>query len=238
MSAKRQKGFTLAEVLITLAIIGVIAALTTPAVIRNSQNAKIGPQIAKIVTTLENATQSACVEQEKHYFKDVVNPDELDNINLASQIKLLSNKFMKAKEFSFKQGESLPTVVGMNYSTYEMPETYSIFMFSDKSAILVPSCTLGTSEQKEEGSDEAETVITDNCKIFAMMPGFATKNRLMLGRDIFPLYITRDGDVVTPKEAGDATEADTCTDANIAAGAITGYGCINRIADNGWKADW
>ena len=230
MSAKRQKGFTLAEVLITLAIIGVVAALTTPAVIRNSQNAKIGPQVAKIVTTLENATQSACVEQEKHYFKDVVNPDEIENLNLVSQIRLLANKFMKAREFTFNEGEELPPVVGMDYSAYaDIPEAPTIFMFSDKSAIIVPECTLGA------GSDGT---ITESCRFFAMMPGFATKTRLMLGRDIFPLYIDKNGNVLTPKEAGDTTEEDSCTDANITSGAITGYGCINRIADNGWKADW
>ncbi len=236
MSAKRQKGFTLAEVLITLAIIGVVAALTTPAIIRNSQNAKIGPQMAKIFSTIETATQAACVDQEKHYFKDVVNPDDIGGtLDLASQLKLLSEKFMKAKEYSFSEGESLPPVVGMNYAAYEdIPDVYTIFMFTDKSAILVPSCTLGTTP----GEDGEEPSVTDHCRIFGLMPGFAKRTRLMLGRDIFPFYITKDGDVITPKEAGDETEQDSCTDENIAAGSITGYGCINRIADNGWKADW
>ena len=35
-----QKGFTLAEVLITLGIIGVVAALTLPALIQNHKNPK------------------------------------------------------------------------------------------------------------------------------------------------------------------------------------------------------
>ena len=65
MSLKMRGGFTLAEVLITLAIIGVVAALTTPSVIRNSQNAKIGPTLAKICTTIETAIQAACNDQEK-----------------------------------------------------------------------------------------------------------------------------------------------------------------------------
>lgn len=53
-----KKGFTLAEVLITLGIIGVVAALTTPALIQNTGTAKVGPTLAKAVTTLELANQN------------------------------------------------------------------------------------------------------------------------------------------------------------------------------------
>ncbi len=50
-------GFTLAEVLITLGIIGVVAALTAPALVQNAGTAKIGPTLAKVVSTLENANE-------------------------------------------------------------------------------------------------------------------------------------------------------------------------------------
>lgn len=235
MFRRLRRGFTLAEVLITLAIIGVVAALSTPAIIRNSQNAKIGPQVAKIVSTIENAAQMACVDQEKHYFKEVINPDNLASFNLAVQMQLLADKYMKAKLYTFDTGETMPPVVGMDYTTYEaFPEanTYSIFMFGDKSAVVIPStCTLG---QVTEGD-----VTGGSCEIFALMPGFATRTRLIMGRDIFPLYVTIDGDVVTPKEAGiPETPENQCTDENVASQSIDGYTCVNRLAENGWKADW
>jgi len=66
-------GFTLAEVLITLGIIGVVAALTTPALVKNSGKAKIGPSLAKFVNTLETG-----VEQMMH--NETLS--ELDNSNL------------------------------------------------------------------------------------------------------------------------------------------------------------
>lgn len=50
-------GFTLAEVLITLAIIGVVAALTTPALVKNSGQAKIGPSLAKFVNSFETGIE-------------------------------------------------------------------------------------------------------------------------------------------------------------------------------------
>ena len=56
-------GFTLAEVLITLGIVGVVAALTAPALVQNAGSAQIGPKLAKAVNTLEVATE-ACLQAE------------------------------------------------------------------------------------------------------------------------------------------------------------------------------
>ena len=209
MFLKKREGFTLAEVLITLAIIGVVAALTTPAIIRNSQNAKIGPQLSKIVTTFENAAQLAGVEQEKHYFKDVINPDligaEGATFNLQSQVEYLGKNFMRAEVYAFDAagGEALPPVVGMDFEDYTMPEGYEIFQFTDKSALLVPDCTVGTSQKD---------ALDDSCEVFALMPGFANR-------------------------AG-KPEDEVCSDQNIFDKSISGYTCVNRIAKNGWKADW
>ena len=53
-----KKGFTLAEVLITLGIIGVVAALTLPTLTSNTQTAKIGPKLAKAASTFEQANEA------------------------------------------------------------------------------------------------------------------------------------------------------------------------------------
>ena len=52
---KRLSGFTLAEVLITLAIIGVVAALSIPAVISNSQQQEFRTGLRKAVSVLNSA---------------------------------------------------------------------------------------------------------------------------------------------------------------------------------------
>lgn len=51
------KGFTLAEVLVTLAIIGVVAAITLPNLNRTSNASQIGPAVTKALNTLENANR-------------------------------------------------------------------------------------------------------------------------------------------------------------------------------------
>ena len=50
-----KRGFTLSEVLITLAIIGVVAAITLPSLMTNVQNRSIGSALAKGYNTLSNA---------------------------------------------------------------------------------------------------------------------------------------------------------------------------------------
>ncbi len=59
---KAEKGFTLAEVLITLAIIGVVAALTIPSVVLNYQKTQTVTKLKKVYSELSNAANLAIAE--------------------------------------------------------------------------------------------------------------------------------------------------------------------------------
>lgn len=49
----KNKAFTLTEVLITMGLIGIVAALTMPTLVNLHQDAGIGPMLAKVQATLE-----------------------------------------------------------------------------------------------------------------------------------------------------------------------------------------
>ncbi|MBO5738896.1 type II secretion system protein [bacterium] len=51
-------GFTMAEVLITLGIIGVVATITLPTVIVDARTAQLGPKLATAASTFEQANQA------------------------------------------------------------------------------------------------------------------------------------------------------------------------------------
>ena len=51
----KKSGFTLAEVLITLGIVGVVSALVLPTFTTRMQTAKVGPRLAKAVAGFEQA---------------------------------------------------------------------------------------------------------------------------------------------------------------------------------------
>ena len=60
---KKQKAFTLAEVLITLAIIGIVAAVTIPSVIANYQQQEFKTGLRKAVSVLNEAIQTNIVQE-------------------------------------------------------------------------------------------------------------------------------------------------------------------------------
>ncbi len=59
----RKQGFTLAELLITICIIGVISALTVPALITSTRNKSNAAKLSSIVLNLENAFNSAITQE-------------------------------------------------------------------------------------------------------------------------------------------------------------------------------
>lgn len=66
-----KKGFTLAEVLITLGIIGVVAAMTLPTLIGNYQKNQVISQLKKAYSTLSQAFTMATTEYESPEAWDV-----------------------------------------------------------------------------------------------------------------------------------------------------------------------
>ena len=59
----KKSGFTLAEVLITLGIIGVVAALTAPALVMNSRNQANAAKLSVTMSNLENAFTNMIVTE-------------------------------------------------------------------------------------------------------------------------------------------------------------------------------
>lgn len=62
-----KKGFTLAEVLITLGIIGVVAAMTIPTLIQNTNSVRFATQFKKSVSTLSQAALMAQAQYDMDY---------------------------------------------------------------------------------------------------------------------------------------------------------------------------
>ena len=67
----KNRGFTLAEMLITLGIIGVIATLTMPALNFNIQKQQAGPAFTKAVNILTNANRLALEENDARFLSSV-----------------------------------------------------------------------------------------------------------------------------------------------------------------------
>lgn len=76
----KEKGFTLAEVLITLAIIGVVAAITIPTLIRNYQEKVTVIKVKKMYSVLSQAYQRYLADNGKSEFIQIDDEDSAEKV--------------------------------------------------------------------------------------------------------------------------------------------------------------
>lgn len=95
----KKVGFTLAEVLITLTIIGVVAALTTPALYHNVATADIGPRLAKFRSTIEEANKRILIENDVNRLSLLLRVHQNDPDFYTTQLQ----NFMRIDEFNRPQ---------------------------------------------------------------------------------------------------------------------------------------
>lgn len=97
---KFKSGFTLAEVLITLAIIGVVAAIVMPSVMSNYQFKSVGVKLGKFMSTVEAATRPFVVNN-GNFADDTtgVERDEQGNITNPGESTV---EFFLNESFMFK----------------------------------------------------------------------------------------------------------------------------------------
>ncbi len=115
----QDKGFTLAEVLITLAIIGVVAAVAIPSVISNSQQQEFKTGLRKAVSVLNQAiTMNMALDGETPY----------DNANLMG---FLMKHMAVIKSTTDKTTLYLSTYTGSNISGSNMQQLNAAFYTTD-----------------------------------------------------------------------------------------------------------
>ena len=96
----KRPAFTLAEVLITLGIIGVVAAMTMPALIANTKKSEISAKLKKF-----NTTMAQCVllsEQDNGPAEEWSNPGEYDTFDLDNFFKTYIAPYIKYSSAGLK----------------------------------------------------------------------------------------------------------------------------------------
>lgn len=217
-SSKNMKNsaFTLAEVLITLGIIGVVAALTMPALIANYQKQATVTRLKKAYSQLAQAVQLSEAENGEIEYWDLTLPSDtfmekyitpfLKNIGKTSgrDINTLIN-------YKYLNGQTI-TELSVNGTDT------SVRKLADGTIIFVDSWT------PDDGS--YRTVMID-------INGYRRPN--MLGKDLFSFEINRtNGLSPSGSCVDDECLAPTLHMCNKNA-AKGGYACANVIIQNGWQ---
>lgn len=168
-----KKGFTLAEVLITLGIIGIISALTIPQLFNNTRNAHLGSQYAKAISTLENGIGAYL------YDNNVKNLVQLSSVEGAPKTPAeLLSKLDSENYIKMTSGATLPTGFPCAGTSYMLP---------DKSVIGV--CANGTLTVHQGDASQ---------ELYFLSSKSVNQKAVIEGLDYFRMSLSADGMVYIP----------------------------------------
>lgn len=213
-----KNGFTLAEVLVTLGIIGVVSAMTLPTLTKNHQRQVYVTQLRKVYNELSQAFEQVITDS------NAVNLRE-SNYNGKGDEWFLRNYFKTAKICT---GNSVQECFGSDYKNLNGAQVrLRSFVGSGSNE----NSTSGTSAILANG---ASLYIT-NQYIVVDINGKQGPN--ILGRDLFDIMVDSQGSIVIEGSIDDALSnfPTRCTSAK----GATWYGaCLAKILDDGWKMDY
>ena len=174
-SLKKRAAFTLAEVLITLGIIGVVAAMTMPSLITNYQKKQTVTQLKKVYSELSQAAEMAKLEYGDMSLWDYsLSGSDFFNKYLASYIKISK---IKVGNLS-KQGI-------VYYNTSGAIETSFTTFYDDADVITLPSGA------QIFIANARRVSVQDRSGFLVDLNGFKRPNKL--GRDLFVFSVAKNG---------------------------------------------
>ena len=225
-------GFTLAEVLITLAIIGVVSAITLPTLTSSTRNAQVGPKLAKAASMFEQATQAMLNDRNVDSLESLYINAADDNDGVRRFINDLSD-FMKLTTFNNVESKrAVPTYNGIGgcgliLNPNERPAQCH---FKTKDGIHF---TMFKQEYDNEGQRQPHKIRYGT--LFVDINGVKTSPNTY-GRDVFAFAIYADGSL-RPVGSNNWFEGNNacnwqedCNDT-----IVQGYACTGHIFDNDLK---
>jgi len=226
-------GFTLAEVLITLSIIGVVAALTLPSLNSAIQKNKVGPTLRKFVNTMENANDRLMAKKDADTITEITNNSGTYLEDIRSYIKgsidsvTMNNLTNKIKTYGGNDEQ-----IGIQSNNEP------IFQMESGDAMSVHFETNIDTENVTTPFKGFAATITYDINGFENLP-----NRL--GKDIFLFKLDNNGTVIPFGGKSDlsvypvagVTEPlwKSSPDCGTGEDSDAGMYCAGSVADNGWN---
>ena len=244
----KKSGFTLAPGWVTSAVIGVVTALTMPALVGGYQKSKVGPSLRKFINTMEVANEHILVENEANTITSAVSDtDEYldvlgDFVQGSSDGDTMSEITLTPKSYSSSSDGAPEAMSSKKVFNMASGEAFGIQLETN-------SAVIANAKDRAKGSYKGEIGY-----IYYDLNGFETKpNRL--GRDIFYFILDNSGKLIPyggllqsrAYSAGEDEEdsssdsssveqewkngTDKCTADTVTSGAT----CSASVMDNNWK---
>ena len=262
----KKRGFTLAEVLITLGIIGVVAALTAPALVTSSRNEANAAKLSVVVSNLENAFHNAIIQEDANnlygtsmWANGAISSTSIDTKQSAfagnlgrymilSGFKNSSNSYMGTIQFHQMTNTGGVDATGIT----NLPSTQPCIAIETKSGAIIYIATFApnvTETARSNAIKAGSSYYTKAAEVFIDVNGKNAPNTY--GRDVFAFQLGENGvlypyggkDVgrVSFGGAGDAWDIagqkHSCTDADKGS-ENKGLGCTARVIAEGYKINY
>lgn len=215
---KIKKGFTLAEILVALGVIGVVAAITIPTVANSINKAKIGPTLAKVIAQIEtgnkniiNFANSQPEIANSGAFFDRLSPIKTNNLGIAGNNTPILNNFQGVvppywgiDEIGTLNGITVRKLDGdTDNTTTTTVNGQNYYKFKDLPAeIVIIYQSVGIDYQALD--NRSSSLILNFLTFYVDINGWNTSPNTV-GKDIFAFQLQNNG-LLTPltgTEAGD-----------------------------------
>ena len=255
----KKKGFTLAEVLITLGIVGVVAALTAPALVLSSRNQANAARLSVIVSNLETALQNMIIQEDADNIYNTafgqaanntaragqlgrylsINGLAGDNVTLANFYANTGGPYLLApgggrgSETAFAGGENGAGLLD-NENPAIIPLKQGGTLFLTRAG---GNAAEETEQAREDAATEGRSLVSRAFNLVVDVNGAAGPNTA--GRDIFPFIIGGNGRLY-PCGSTDGAEfyGEASTTACPPAANDYGWSCAARIITDGYQMNY
>ena len=255
----RKNGFTVTEVLITLTIIGVVAALTMPTLVSSNKNKVNAKTLSVAISDFENGTAAAMMHDgvatlsETEAWSKTIVRGTSNSILLEASSKI--GKYCKISFDSNNSNSSVfysgQTLKNVNNSTYSISGIFDMAVpFSSKKGYtyFIYKTTPDEKYTNELDAINAGTALTSRTG-FVMIDTNGKQKPNRIGYDIFAFALGDDGKLYpfggTDFAAYDQDDKDATWDKNSSTYACTdtnkkspGFGCTARVIDKGFEIDY
>lgn len=208
----KKLAFTLAEVLITLAIVGVVAVLTIPTVTNNMSQRSNIVKLEATIKSLNDAVNNLMIDERAMEIGDSSMVDDFSSL-FGNYLKIAGD--CDGDRYSNCFGSSYSSISGENLSPFSSDDTAGCAMLPNGASFRITEVSPGVT---------ASIYIDVN----------AAKGPNVAGRDLFALRLFKDG------LAGSESSGDDLADAKSAcrSGSTYGLDCVYLLETNGWVMDY
>ena len=230
-----KKGFTLAEVLITLGVVGIVAILTIPSVMKNYTNRMYVSQLQKSYSQVAEAVQAIMNDEHSDNFKET----SASKVNPSGCPATLSKCTEGPAYFLNNYFKTVKTNCGNNIEGFCLNNANNFYRRLDNTKVgghsyyCVQTVTGAAVCAWFNSSLKCTSIMVD-------VNGPAQPN--VAGRDLFAMDIHENG-TISDYSSGCANNSIGAPASDCGSGAVdnlptSAKGCLNNVIQAGWKMEY